>query len=127
MIKRMMMKLDGGYIFVKADREEEASIKTWRMMSKDKKNGWWYARTSIQLLEKIYDTWGLIPAAKKEMERLRGIQAAVDRERIRPAEELKPMAEYPVKPKLYAHQVRAANMALMVFGMAKPPGEGCMA
>lgn len=127
MIKRMMMKLDGGYIFVKADREEEASIKTWRMMSKDKKNGWWYARTSLQLLEKIYGTWGLIPAAKKEMERLRGIQAAVDRERIRPAGELKPMAEYPVKPKLYAHQVRAANMALMVFGMAKPPGEGCMA
>ena len=30
----MMMKLDGGYIFVKATKEEESVIKTWKMMSK---------------------------------------------------------------------------------------------
>jgi len=119
----MMMKLDGGYIFVKATKEEGAVIKTWKMMSKDKQKGWWYGRASLQLLDKLYHNGGLIPAAKKEMERLAQIQEAVDRERIRPAEDLKPMAEYPVKPNLYAHQIRAANMALMVFGMAEPPRE----
>ena len=92
-------------------------------MSKDKQKGWWYGKASLQLLDKLYHNGGLIPAAKKEMERLAQIQEAVDRERIRPAEGLKPMAEYPVKPNLYAHQIRAANMALMVFGMAEPPKE----
>ncbi len=119
------MKVDGGYIFVKASREEEAVIKTWKMMSKDKQKGWWYGRISLQLLDKLYHNGGLIPAAKKEMERLAYIQEAVDRERTRPAGELKPMAEYPVKPNLYAHQMRAANMALMVFGMVAPPKVGC--
>lgn len=119
----MMMKLDGGYIFVKATKEEESVIKTWKMMTKDKQKGWWYGKASLQLLDKLYHNGGLIPAAKKEMERLRDIQDAVDRERIRPAEELEPLAEYPVKPKLYAHQIRAANMALMVFEMAAPAKE----
>ena len=118
------MKLDGGYIFIKATKEEDAVIKTWKMMSKDKQKGWWYGRASLQLLDKLYHNGGLIPAAKKEMERLMRIQEAVDRERIRPAEDLKPMAEYPVKPNLYAHQTRAANMALMVFGMVEPPRQG---
>ncbi len=119
----MMMKVDNGYIFVKATKEEESVIKTWKMMSKDRQKGWWYGRLSLQLLDKLYHNGGLIPAAKKEMERLAHIQEAVDQERIRPAEELKPMAEYPVKPNLYAHQVRAANMALMVFEMVEPPKE----
>ena len=120
----MMMKVDGGYIFVKASREEEAVIKTWKMMSKDKQKGWWYGRISLQPLDKLYHNGGLIPAAKKEMERLAYIQEAVDRERTRPAEGLKPMVKYPVKPNLYAHQTRAANMALMVFGMVEPPRQG---
>lgn len=42
-------------------------------------------------------------------------------ERIKAAEEVKPLVKYPVRKKLYTHQVRAANMALMVFGLAKPP------
>ena len=120
----MMMKVDNGYIFVKATKEEESVIKTWKMMSKDRQKGWWYGRLSLQLLDKLYHNGGLIPAAKKEMERLAHIQEAMDQERIRPAEELKPMAEYPVKPNLYAHQVRAANMALMVFEMVEPPKQG---
>ena len=116
----MMMKVDGGYIFVKASREEEAVIKTWKMMSKDKQKGWWYGRISLQLLDKLYHNGGLIPAAKKEMERLAYIQEAVDRERVNP--EPAPFYKYPVKMPLYAHQVRGANMAMLTFGWMAPKG-----
>ena len=34
-----------------------------------------------------------------------------------------PLIKPPVKPKLFTHQVRGYNMALMVFGLAKPPEE----
>jgi hypothetical protein len=33
-----------------------------------------------------------------------------------------PFMDYPVKLPLYKHQVRAANMALMVFGFVSPEG-----
>lgn len=49
---------------------------------------------------------------------LNTIQGAVDQERIRP----NPMAavDYPVSMNLFQHQVRAANMALLTFGMISP-------
>ena len=68
---------------------------------------------------------GLIPLPKPldaERHRLNVVQEAVDAERIRPAEKLKPLARYPVKKNLYAHQVRASNMCLLTFGIVKPEG-----
>ena len=115
----MMMKLSDGYIFVKASEQEEATIKSWRLMTKDRKNNWWYGKESLQLLQKLYQAFGLTKVAKKRMDELLRIRSAVDAERIRPNEELKPLTEYPVKAKLYSHQVRAANMALMIFELAE--------
>lgn len=94
-------------------------IKSWHLMKKNEA-GQWVGRISLPLLQMINRNCGLIPAAKKEMERLASIQEAVDRERTRLAEDLKPMAEYPVKPSLYAHQMRACNMCLLTFGMIDP-------
>ena len=69
----------------------------------------------------------LIPLPKPlnaERYRLNAVQEAVDAERVRPVGELKPLVKYPVKRNLYAHQMRAANMALLTFGLMDPAG-GC--
>lgn len=116
----MQQKLQDGIIFVRASKEEEAIIKTWRMMTKDKDQGIWYAPISRPLLENLKRNGGLIPPAKKELEKMQLTQKAVDAERIKPDGEVKPMIEYPVKAKLYTHQIRAANMALMTFGIIDP-------
>ncbi len=119
----MQQKIDNGIIFVKASREEEAVIKTWRMMKKDKDKGFWYGAITRPLLENLKRNGGLIPPAKKILDDMLTVQAAVDKERTKPDKEVKARYKYPVKAKLFTHQTRAANMALMVFGIVDPEGK----
>ena len=110
----MQQKIEGGVIFVRATKEESAVIKGWRMMRFDKEKGWWYGDVSKQLLGNLKRNGGLIPPAMEALERMNGIQAAVDAERVKPDEDVEPMYDFPVKATLFKHQVRAANMAGMV-------------
>lgn len=118
----MQQKIDDGFIYVKASKEEEAVIKTWRMMKKDKEKGYWYGAISRPLLENLKRNGGLIPPAKKILDDMLTVQAAVDAERIKPDKSISPRYKYPIKAKLFTHQIRAANMALMVFGVVPPEG-----
>lgn len=120
----MQQKIEGGVIFVRATKEESAVIKGWRMMRFDKEKGWWYGDVSKQLLGNLKRNGGLIPPAMEALERMNGIQAAVDAERVKPDEDVEPMYDFPVKATLFKHQVRAANMAGMIFGLVDPPGDG---
>lgn len=119
----MLQKIENGLIFVKADKEQEAVIKTWRLMTKDKEKGYWYGIISKPLLLNLKRNGGLIPPAQKLLDQMQTVQDAVDAERVKPDKEVNPMYKFPVKAKLYTHQIRAANMALMTFG-AVPPGGG---
>ena len=116
----MKQKMDGGVIFVKASKEEGAVIKTWRLMKYDKEKDWWYGDVSRPLLENLKRNGGLIDPAKRELEKLDRIQAAVDAERVKPDEEVKPLCKFPVKVPLFTHQNRAANMAAYIFGLIEP-------
>lgn len=116
----MQQKIDNGIIFVKADKSEGSMIRSWRMMKWDKDKGFWYGDVSKQLLEKLNENGGLIPPAKKELAMMRRVQDAVDRERVKPDEQVKLLMDVPVKASLYAHQKRAFNMAAYVFGLAEP-------
>ena len=49
---------------------------------------------------------------------LHRVQTAVDRERLNP--DPAQLYKYPVKLPLYKHQIRAANMALLTFGLIAP-------
>ena len=93
-------------------------------MKWDKKSQSLYGTADIELLDKLTSIARLPSTVEQRWRELHALQEAVDRERTRPAEGLKPMVKYPVKPNLYAHQTRAANMALMVFGMVEPPRQG---
>lgn len=117
----MQQKIEDGIIFVKASKEEDAIIKTWRMMKKDKEKGYWYGEITRPLLENLQRSGGLIPPAKAILKEMLTIQKAVDKERM--TEEPKPLIVPPVKVKLFKHQVRGYNMALMTLGLVEPPKE----
>ena len=116
----MQQKLEDGLIFIRGTDKENADIRRWRLMNYDKKNNVWYGEVSIALLEKLQKNGGLIPPARAELNRLIRIQNAVDRERVKPDEEIDLMVNVPIKVKPFTHQKRAINMALMVFGLIDP-------
>ena len=117
----MQMKMDGEFIYLRnPDNLQEVRIKAWGLMKWDRKNKWWWGRTSAELLNKLRSISPLTPDAEAERRRLNEVQKAVDTERTLPDVMLRPLTKYPVSKNLYAHQVRAANMALLVFGAADP-------
>lgn len=75
----------------------------------------------IELLNKLAGIVKLPQSIETERVKLNEVMAAVDKERMNshPVPLIKP----PVKPKLFTHQVRGYNMALMVFGLVDPPGQ----
>lgn len=118
----MRIKMDKGYIIIiEADSTQAAVLKSWGSMMKwNKRQKWWEGLVCAELLNRLA---GLIPLPKPlaaERHRLNAVQEAVDAERVRPAEDLKPLVRYPVKRNLYAHQVRASNMCLLAFGLVEP-------
>ena len=117
----MRMKMDGGWIYIiEADQTQNARIKSWGLMKWSRKNAMWSAAVSGELLNRLSALVPLPAPIEAERRRLIAVQQAVDYERILPADKLKPLVKYPVTKDLYAHQTRAANMALLVFGLADP-------
>lgn len=122
----MQIKMDEGYIIIiEANSTQTAVLKSWGgMMKWNKRQKWWEGLVCAELLNRLA---GLIPLTKPldaERHRLNAVQEAVDAERVRPASDLKPLVKYPVKRSLYVHQMRAANMALLTFGLINPVGGG---
>lgn len=73
---------------------------------------------SKELLDKLSKIVRLPPAIESYRQQLDETQRAVDKMRVE--KEPKPLVSYPVQGSLYEHQVRAANMALLTFGLADP-------
>lgn len=85
----------------------------------DRKSGMLYGIASLRTLEMIREATGRLPPPAEELRlSLISRQRAVEAERAR--EEPKPIVDYPVKRKLFAHQVRGANMALLTLGIVSP-------
>lgn len=114
----MKMALKGNtLILVEVDNVQFAVIKSWNKMKWDKKSQSLYGTADIELLDKLTSIVRLPPTVEQRWRELHALQDAVDRERVNP--EPTPFYKYPVKLPLYAHQVRASNMALMTFGWVK--------
>ena len=122
----MRIRMKDGYIqIIEADSTQTAVMKSWGgMMKWNKKQNWWEGLVCAELLNRLSKLIPLPKPLNAERYRLNAVQEAVDAERVRPTEDLKPFAKYPVKRNLYAHQMRAANMALLTFGLMDPAG-GC--
>lgn len=117
----MKMKVENGMIYIiEVSPEQNAIFKSWSQIRYNRTKKWYEGLVSAELLNKMARNWRLPPVIEEERRRFNLIQEAVDRERVKPDEELRPMAKYPVKKKLFKHQMRAANMALLTFGLVDP-------
>lgn len=118
----MKMALKDGQILIKeADNNQFLIIKSWSKMKWSKAEQMLYGPADIELLNKLAGIVRLPGPIEERRQKLNEVAAAVDRERVK--EEPEPLYKYPVKLSLYKHQIRGANMALMVFGLIEPPRE----
>lgn len=115
----MKMKMENGYIYIiEADATQSETLKSWNYMIKwDKRNKWWKGAASLEFLGRLSGLVSLPETIKAEYQHMEAVQKAVDAERVKAAEKVKPFVKYPVRKKLYTHQVRAANMCLLTFGL----------
>ncbi len=115
----MRMKLgDGQIVIIEADPQQTSLIRSWGKMEYNRKTATFTAPIGDEILKKIHDKGWLPQPYEQERQRRIKIHAAVDKERVK--EEPKPAVHFPVKANLYKHQVRAANMALITFGLIPP-------
>lgn len=114
---KMAMK-DGKIMLIEVDNTQMAIIKSWNSMKYDRRKNMMIGDCSKELLDKLSKIVRLPPAIESYRQRLDETQRAVDKMRVE--KEPEALVEYPVQGSLYEHQVRAANMALLTFGLADP-------
>ena len=115
----MKMRLQDGKIqVIEADEVQKAIIKSWNRMRYIRGHQMYEGPASLELLNKLAGICRLPAYMEEERVRMNRVQDAVDKERTR--KDPKPMVRYPVSRDLYEHQVRAANMALITFGIILP-------
>lgn len=119
----MKIALSNGILrIIEADEVQKTIIKSWNRMRWIRGQQMYEGTASLELLNKLATIVHLPPSIEAERIRMNSVQEAVDRERVK--KDPQPMVKYPVTKNLYEHQVRAANMALMTFGILDPPKEG---
>ena len=115
----MKMALKDGKILIKdADSTQGAVIRSWNRMRWNKSLKLFEGDLSGDLLDRLAKLVKLPQAIEEERQAIHRVQRAVDQERARKDPE--PLVRYPVTKQLYKHQVRAANMALITFGIIHP-------
>lgn len=119
----MKLAVQGSAVYIiEASDAQAKAIKAWGLMQWDRKQKMFSGTASADLFDRLSGICKLSPSALAKRAELIRIQEAVDRERANPAPV--PLAAYPVKAKLYQHQIRGANMALLTFGWVQPQTKG---
>ena len=123
MVTVMKMALQGDTLkIIEASDAQLETIRSWNRMKWNRRAGMLTGTADMELLDRLSGIVRLPPAIEAWREALHRVQDAVDRERGDP--DPKPVYDYPVRLPLYRHQVRAANMALLTFGMVEPKEAG---
>ena len=114
---------DGQIILADVDPRGDyfLAIKGWGLMKWSRQNRTFFGPATSELLNRLSDLLkGRLPLPAEELRiQLNRIDAAVDRERMK--ENPEPLYRFPVKLPLYRHQIRGANMALIIFGLVDAP------
>lgn len=113
---------DGNLIVADADSTQHTVIKSWNAMRWNRSRQWLEGPATGELLNKMASLVRLPAPIEAKRQRINGIQAAVDAERMKAVPE--PLYKYPVKIPLFQHQIRGANMALLTFGLVNPLEKG---
>ena len=114
---KMAMK-DGKIMLIEVDNTQMAIIKSWNSMKYDRRKKHDDRRLQQGTAGQALQDRETATAIESYRQRLDETQRAVDKMRVE--KEPAALVKYPVQGSLYEHQVRAANMALLTFGLADP-------
>ena len=106
----MKLALSGGKVYIRNTKDEYPIVKGLPNAKYNKKIQAWEVPATADMLDRIRRFVKLPPALEQERIRLRKKQERIDTERL--CDTPTPLVKYPVKVKLFQHQVRGANMAL---------------
>lgn len=115
----MKMAMKDGKILIKdADPTQSAVIKSWGTLKWQRGTQMFIGNADLDTLTRLAKMVRLPPIIEETRIRLAKTQEAVEIERT--MEHPEALVRYPVKMPLYEHQTRAANMALLTFGLLDP-------
>lgn len=105
---------NGRIILAQIEQARMDKLKKTGMLRWNKAARTYSAPVTLDLLDVLAQIFPLPDTVEVERRRLAGIARQLDAQRA--AAEPVPLTAYPVRAKLFRHQVRAANMAMLVFG-----------
>ena len=111
---KMMLKR-GMVTLIEVPPSRAAQLKKGGRMQWDRAKQAFTAPASLGLLEYLSALFPLPGPYAAALDQMRRNRAAAERERTKETPE--PLCRYPVRRRLFAHQIRAANMALLDFGI----------
>lgn len=95
-----------------------AVLRSWGLLTYHKQTQTLRGAVSLELLDNLAGLGRLPQDIEAERRRLRAVKEAIDAERGN--DHPVPLVHYPVKAKLFEHQIRGANMCLLAFGAVEP-------
>ena len=93
-------------------------LRSWGLLTYHKPTQTLRGTVSLELLDNLAGLGRLPREIEAERQHLRAVKEAIDAERGN--EHPVPLVRYPVKAKLFEHQIRGANMCLLAFGAVEP-------
>lgn len=109
---------NGRIILAEIEQARMDKLKKTRMLRWNKADRTYSAPVSLDLLNTLAGIFRLPDFVEKERRKLDYMARRLEGERN--ATNPVPLVRYPVKADLYKHQVRAANMAMLAFGVMTP-------
>ena len=112
--------ISDGYVWISNMTQIQYNIiREWNMTRWIRQEQALRGDITLELLNSLAELTTLPPNVEKVRARLHDRYAALETERA--ASEPTPMYDYPVKRKLFKHQIRGANMAMIAFGEEVTP------
>lgn len=105
---------NGRIVLAQIEQARMDKLKKTGMLRWNKAARTYSAPVTLDLLDVLAQIFPLPDTVEVERRRLASIARQLDAQRA--ASEPVPLVPYPVRAKLFRHQVRAANMAMLVFG-----------
>ena len=110
----MKLAIDGDQILIADPGPHFQTLKSMGMLWAPKRK-LLLGVVNLELVERLCKAFPAPAELVDLRQRLRRRQSMIDAERM--AEEPRPLVDYPVRAKMFAHQIRGANMALLAFGI----------
>lgn len=115
---------DGRIVLAQIEQARMDKLKKTGLLRWNRRERTYSAPVSLDLLDTLAGIFPLPDTVEAERQRLAGIARQLDAQRA--AAEPAPLVPYPVRAKLFRHQVRAANMALIQLASKSSAGFGLL-